>query len=89
LEKLAVAASFGAAAYTGAVIGSLAVASGRILGCGSRISDLFVFAHQNNLYFNGLSALLVNNPQVIDKSSMFRSDFGARAKTSPATFVYT
>jgi hypothetical protein len=53
LEKLVVAAAIGAAAYTGAVIGSIAVASGRFLGCGYRISDMFVFTHQNNLQFNG------------------------------------
>lgn len=40
LEKLAVAASIGASAYTGAAIGSIAVAAGRSLGCGSRMSDL-------------------------------------------------
>jgi hypothetical protein len=51
LEKLKVAATFGASAYVGAVIGSIAVASGRSLGCGSRISDLFVFTHQHNLKF--------------------------------------
>ncbi len=53
LEKLMVAASFGAAAYTGIVIGSIAVASGRSLGCGNQISDMFVFTLQNNLQFKG------------------------------------
>ncbi len=41
-------ATFGAAAYTGIIIGSVAVASGRSLGCGSRMSDMFVFTHLNN-----------------------------------------
>ena len=40
LEKLKVAASLGAAYYVGAVIGSIAVASGRVFGCGSRIADV-------------------------------------------------
>jgi hypothetical protein len=56
LEKLAVAASIGAAAYTGAVIGSIAIASGRSLGCGSRISDMFAFTHLNDLQFSGWHA---------------------------------
>lgn len=88
LEKLAVAASVGAAAYTGAVIGSIAVASGRSLGCGSRISDLFVFTHQNNLQFKGLAAFYTHNPQVLDKGHRFRNSFGIRAKSSPSSFEY-
>ncbi len=43
IVALMVAASFGAAAYTGIVIGSIAVASGRSLGCGYKVSDMFVF----------------------------------------------
>lgn len=88
LEKLAVAASVGAAAYTGAVIGSIAVASGRSLGCGSRISDLFVFTHQNNLQFKGLTEFYTHNPQVLDKGHRFRNSFGIRAKSSPSSFEY-
>ena len=88
LEKLTVAASIGAAAYTGAVIGSIAVASGRSLGCGSSISDLFVFSQQNNLYFEGFTAFYMHNPQVLDKSHRFRSNFGLRAKSLPSSFEY-
>jgi len=43
LEKLAVLAALSAAGYVGAVIGSIAVATGRALGCGYKISDMFVF----------------------------------------------
>lgn len=88
LEKLAVAASIGAAAYTGAVIGSIAVASGRSLGCGSRISDLFAFTERNNLQFEGLASFYTRNPQVLDKGHAFRSSFGIRARNSPSDFVY-
>lgn len=88
LEKLAVAASIGAAAYTGAVIGSIAVASGRSLGCGSRISDMFVFTYQNNLRFRGWHAFYIHNLQVLGKDSKFRNNFGLRAKYSPASFEY-
>ena len=87
-EKLMVAGAFGAAAYTGFVIGSIAVASGRSLSCGSRISDMFVFAHQNKLQFKGCHALYFHNPQIFDRSCSFRSILGLRAKTSPASFEY-
>jgi hypothetical protein len=88
LEELAVAASIGAAAYTGAVIGSIAVASGRSLGCGSRISDMFVFIHKNGLQFNGWHAFYAHNSQIFDKGHRLRNSFGLRAKSSPASFEY-
>lgn len=88
LEKLAVAASIGAAAYTGAVIGSIAVASGRSLGCGARISDLFVFTQQNRLHFDGFSEFYARNPQVLDTGITYRSNFGLRAKHSPSSFEF-
>ncbi|WDE11464.1 hypothetical protein [Thalassomonas haliotis] len=56
-EKLKVAATLGAAAYVGAIIGSIAIASGRSLACGSQISDIFVFFHQNKLEFDGWHSL--------------------------------
>lgn len=88
LEKLAVAASLGAAAYTGAVIGSIAVASGRSLGCGSRISDLFSWTQQNNMYFDGLASFYTNHPQVLNEGHGFRGSFGLQAKSSPSSFEY-
>ena len=88
LEKLKVAATLGAAAYVGAIIGSIAVASGRSLGCGSRISDMFVFLYQNKLEFDGWHAFYAYNPQVLDKSHNFRNSFGLRSKDSPASFEY-
>lgn len=88
LEKLAVAAAFGAAGYTGFVIGSIAVASGRSLSCGSRISDMFVFTHHNKLQFKGWHAFYIHNPQVLDITHPFRSSVGMRAKSSPISFEY-
>ena len=88
LEKLAVAAALGASAYTGAVIGSIAVASGRSLACGSRISDMFVFANEHKLQFQGFSVFYVQNPQVLDKTLSFRGNFALRAKKSPSSFEY-
>ncbi|MCP4340412.1 MAG: hypothetical protein GY799_16360 [Desulfobulbaceae bacterium] len=88
VEKLMIAASFGAAAYTGIVIGSIAVASGRSLGCGNQISDMFVFTFQNNLQFKGWQAFYAHNPQVFNKSHSFRNIVGMRAKSSPISFEY-
>ncbi len=88
LEKLAVAAAFGAAGYTGVVIGSIAVASGRSLSCGTRISDMFVFTSQNNLQFKGWHAFYIHNPQVLDKTHTFRNSVGMRMKSSPISFEY-
>ncbi len=88
LEKLAVAAAFGAVGYTGIVIGSIAVASGRSLSCGSRISDMFVFTHQNNLQFRGWHAFYFHNPQIFDKTHTFRKSIGMRAKVTPTSFEY-
>ncbi|WDE04275.1 hypothetical protein SG34_023490 [Thalassomonas viridans] len=89
LEKLAVAAAFGAAGYTGIVIGSIAVASGRSLSCGFRISDMFVFTYQNQLQFKGWHSFYTRNPQVLDKTHPFRKSVGMRAKDSPLSFEYT
>lgn len=88
LEKLMVAASLGAAAYTGAVIGSIAVASGRSLGCGAQISDMFVFVHRNGLQFEGWRSFYAQNRQVIDDSRPFRRSFGLRARHRPTAFEY-
>jgi hypothetical protein len=89
LEKLAVAASLGATLYVGMVIGSIAVASGRALGCGSRISDMFVFTHQNKLQFEGWHSFYAMHPQILDKSFPFRRSVGLKAQLSPSNLGYT
>lgn len=88
LEKLAVAASIGAAAYTGAVIGSIAIASGRLLSCGGRMSDLFIFFHQNRLAFDGWHTFYAHNDQVLDTSRPFRRHFAVKARAVPVCFEY-
>lgn len=88
LEKLAVVASLSAVAYTGAVIGSIAVATGRSMACGSRIADVFLFVHQNHLQFDSYIAFYRNNPQIWDKRQTFRQRFAVRAKSSPSSFEY-
>lgn len=88
LEKLAIAASIGASAYVGAVIGSIAVASGRSISCGTSISDFFTFVRRNNLNFKGASTFYASNPQILNKKIAATGDFGVRAKVSPLSFEY-
>ncbi|MFN3881815.1 MAG: hypothetical protein ACK4L8_10340 [Nitrincola lacisaponensis] len=81
LEKLKVAAAIGASYYVGAVIGSIAIASGRSLGCGYRISDLFVFLDQNNLKFKDWNKFYVKNPEIMDINDHSRSVYGIKARS--------
>ncbi len=86
LEKLLVLGAIGATAYIGAAIGSIAVASGRVLGCGSRMSDMFVFTYQNKLQFEGWNNFYLANPQVLDTDHSSRKLFAVRAKHQPLSF---
>lgn len=79
LEKLKVVASLGAAYYVGAVIGSIAVASGRLLGCGSRIADVFVLMRRNDLLFDGWYAFYAMNPEILSKNHRMRQAYFSRA----------
>jgi len=88
IEKLMVLGAMSAAGYVGAIIGSIAVASGRSLGCGYRISDMFVFLEQNNLKFNNWNAFYTHNPQILDRNNNFRDSFGLRCKSSVCKFEY-
>ncbi|GAA0340817.1 hypothetical protein GCM10009092_01620 [Bowmanella denitrificans] len=86
LEKLAVAASIGAVAYTGAVIGSAAVATGRSLGCGSTISDFFV--SNPKLKFAGAELLFAYHPEIVQQHLPNRATFAVKAKRTPGVFEY-
>lgn len=86
LERLNVAASLGVSFYVGAVIGSLAVASGCSVGCGNRMSDMFVFLQKNNLAFDGWNSFYARNPEILDKSSRF--DVAYRSKALVGSGVY-
>jgi len=89
LEKAMVLGAIVAAGYVGAVIGSIAVATGRSLGCGYQISDMFVFLEHNNLKFKGWNGFYVHNAQILDRNHDFRSSFGMRCRSSACTFVYS
>ncbi len=79
LEKLKVAAAIGASFYIGAVIGSLAVASGRSLSCGSRIADMFVFLYTNDLIFDDWQKFYRANPEILDPVNIRRPAYALKA----------
>jgi hypothetical protein len=88
-EKILGLASLGAAGYVGAVIGSIAVASGRSLGCGSRIADMFVFMHLHpELKFEGGEQFYMWHPEVVDRGNKRRQIFAHRLRTSPKYFEH-
>jgi hypothetical protein len=62
LEKLAVIGALSAAFYVGAVIGSIAIATGRVLGEGTSLADVMLLAQQRNLNRPWLRATLVRWP---------------------------
>lgn len=89
LEKLLIAGAFGAAAYTGLVIGSVAVATGRSFSCGSSIADFFVFLESNRLDFPGWQIFYASYPGIMDSDRPVRSGVGMLAKSSPHRFEFT
>lgn len=89
LEKLIVLGAISAAGYVGAVIGSIAVATGRSLGCGYSISDMFVFLEQNKLQFKGWNSFYTHNPQILDKNHYHRKSFSMKCHAPQANFECT
>jgi hypothetical protein len=86
LEKLAVLGAISAAGYAGAAIGSIAVASGRSLGCGASIADLFAFMGRTGLGFDGWHAFYTRHPEVLNGGQPFRDSYAIRAKSTPQYF---
>lgn len=64
LEQLAVIGACSAAFYVGAVIGSIAVATGRTLGGGTTISDVLFSANRHQLDRNWLRDCLRRFPGI-------------------------
>lgn len=65
MASLKIAAGLSASFYVGAIIGSIAVASGRSLGCGARISDALAVARNNGIYGMWLERELVRHPKLL------------------------
>ena len=61
--------SLGAAFYTGAVIGSIAVATLKANGCTARanINDVLNWARENGIYESWLEGELRANPEILAK----------------------
>lgn len=68
LERLAVVGAVSAAYYTGAVIGSLAVATGRTLSGGTSLGDVLFEASKWKLDRPWLTSVLHRNPGIYDPS---------------------
>jgi hypothetical protein len=73
LEQLGVVAALSAAFYVGAVIGSIAVASGRSLANGTSISDVLMTANRHNLNRPWLVTTLYRCPAIYDRSARVRN----------------
>jgi hypothetical protein len=66
-EQLLVVGGMSAAGYAGAVIGSLAVATGRSLSGGTSLADVLSFASSKGLNAPWLTPVLVRNPQLYNR----------------------
>jgi hypothetical protein len=80
LEKLAVASSLLASVYVGAVIGSIAVATGHSISCRIGISDTFAtFIRRNKLEFEGWQNFYFKNPEILDSGIPSRRKYYSKA----------
>jgi hypothetical protein len=66
-EKLIVIGAMSASYYAGAVIGSIAVATGRSLAGGISLSDVLLSAQMNHLHRPWLPAIMVRHPEIYKK----------------------
>lgn len=67
LEQLTVISTLGACYYAGAIIGSIAVATGRSISGGTSLSDVLMAANQNGLSTPWLVDELGKNPKLYDR----------------------
>nr|WP_315256192.1 hypothetical protein [uncultured Duganella sp.] len=68
-EKLATIAAMSAAYYVGAVIGSIAVATGRSLAGGVSIADVLLDAQMSHLHRPWLAGVLIRHPEIYKRRS--------------------
>jgi len=72
VEKLGMVAALSASFYVGAVIGSIAVATGRTFSGGTSLADVLLLARQNNLGRSWLVSDLRRWPGIYDKTVLGR-----------------
>jgi len=73
LERLATVGAVSASFYIGAVIGSIAVATGRTLSGGTSISDALSLAARNSVNKPWLRTMLLRCPGILDAKVAQRS----------------
>ncbi len=78
IEKLSMIATLSAAFYVGAVIGSIAVASGRTLSDGSSLADVLWNLQCRGLNRHWLAEIMRRHPVVYDKTIVGRSAYRSR-----------
>ncbi len=69
LERLGVVATLSASYYVGAVIGSIAVATGRTMSGGASIADVLLMANQHKLNRPWLASILTTWPAILATDS--------------------
>ncbi len=88
-EKLLVAGAVGATYYLGAAVGSVAVATGRSLSCGTRMSDLFVLIEKHDLQFRNWDIFFRANPGILEPGHPSRRLLAVRGRHQPQSFEYS
>lgn len=77
-EKLGTVATLSASFYVGAVIGSIAVATGRMLSGGTTLADVIWDIRSKGLYRPWLAETMRRNPAIYDKRIIGRYFHQAR-----------
>ena len=77
-EKLGMVATLSAAFYVGAVIGIIAVATGKSISGGVSVADVILDARRNGLYRPWLAQMMRRNPVIYDTNSVGRRVFRVR-----------
>ncbi|MFC4258559.1 hypothetical protein ACFOZ5_05850 [Marinobacter lacisalsi] len=88
-EKLLVAGAVGASYYLGAAVGSVAVATGRSLSCGTRMSDLFALIEEHDMEFSNWDIFFQANPGIIQPGHPSRRMLAARGTHQPQSFEFS
>jgi hypothetical protein len=75
-EKLMAIGAMSAAYYIGAVIGSIAVATGRSLAGGISLADVLLSAQMNHLHRPWLPAIMMRHPEIYKKRRVVQTRRG-------------
>lgn len=87
-EKLVIGGGLLLVGYAGAAVGSAAVATGRSLGCGTRMIDVISYIEKNDLQFKGYKEFFIQHPEVYDVNHSNRKAFATKARYQHTLFEY-